>query len=42
MEGVLEKWDENVSGLFKSKGQWNKYYFVLHEEILMFTEVNYR
>ena len=36
MEGILEKLDSHAAGVFKT-APWNKYYFVLHEEILMFT-----
>ena len=41
MEGVLEKLDFHEKGVFKT-APWNKYYFVLHEEILMFTQLTQR
>ena len=40
MEGILEKLDHPGKG-FK-QAQWKTYYFILHEEILMFTEINNR
>ena len=39
MEGVLEKMDYK-SGLFTGKGTYKDYYFILHEDVLMFTEIN--
>lgn len=40
MEGILEKMDYK-SGLFSgSSGFWKEYYFILHEDVLMFTELN--
>jgi hypothetical protein len=39
MEGVLEKMDYK-SGLFSGKGTYKDYHFILHEDILMFTEIH--
>ena len=39
MEGVLEKMDYK-GGLFSGSGTYKEYYFILHEEVLMFTEIN--
>lgn len=39
MEGILEKLDYK-SGLFTGKGTYIDYYFILHEDVLMFTEIN--
>lgn len=38
MEGVLEKYEIESGTLFNS-GVWKPYYFILHQEVLMFTEV---
>ena len=41
MEGVLQKFDTDRPGIFTA-GQWKEYYFILHEEVLMFMEVSNR
>ena len=38
MEGILQKYDTAEGGWIKN-GEWKEYYFILHENILMFTEV---
>lgn len=39
MEGVLEKY-ESVPGTLYNSDVWKRYYFILHQEVLMFTEVD--
>jgi hypothetical protein len=39
MEGTLEKLDESKGGMFSGSSTWKPYYFILHEDVLMFTEV---
>jgi hypothetical protein len=41
MEGLLEKYDTKKGGIFAS-GVWDKYFFILHQEILIFTDANER
>jgi hypothetical protein len=36
MEGIIFKLDYK-SGLFSGSGTWNPYHFILHEDVLMFT-----
>ena len=38
MEGTLEKFDESKSGIFYGSATWKPFYFILHEDVLMFTE----
>ena len=39
MEGVLEKY-ESVQGTLFTSDVYKPYYFILHQEVLMFTEVD--
>jgi hypothetical protein len=39
MEGTLEVFDSVSKGMFKAGG-WKKYFFILHHEILVFTDVS--
>jgi hypothetical protein len=41
MEGILEKWTTSEGGMF-SGGVWKKYFFILHQQILMITDLNER
>ena len=41
MEGILQKFDTDRPGLFNA-GKWKQYYFILHEEVLMFMEIDQR
>ena len=41
MEGILEKYDTSEAGMF-SKGVWKKYFFILHQDVLMLTDLNDR
>lgn len=43
MEGTLEKLDQSKPGLFSGSGAiWKSYYFILHEDVLLFTETHDR
>lgn len=37
MEGILERFDSTQAGYF-SGGVWKKYFFVLHQDILIITD----
>ena len=41
MEGILEKFNSTEGGMF-TKGVWQKYFFILHQDILIFTDVKER
>jgi hypothetical protein len=41
MEGILEKFDSKEGGMF-SAGVWRKYFFILHQDVLIFTDINER
>ena len=41
MEGILEKFNPTEGGMF-SKGNWVKYFFILHQEVLIFTDLKER
>jgi hypothetical protein len=40
MEGTLDKLEDTKGGFFSASTIWKPYYFILHEEVLMFTEVS--
>ena len=40
MEGILEKFD-TINGIWSS-GVWTKYFCILHEQVLLITDVNQR
>ena len=41
MEGILEKYDVATGGYFSYSG-WKKYFFILHQEVLLITDLNDR
>ena len=41
MEGPLERFDTDNAGMFSS-GNWKKYFFILHERVLIITDINER
>jgi len=41
MEGILERFDSTTAGIFSS-GTWTQYFFVLHEQVLLITDLNER
>ena len=41
MEGILEKYDAGTGGYFSYSG-WNKYFFILHQEVLLIADMNDR
>ena len=41
MEGPLEKFDTDSAGMFSS-GSWKKYFFILHERVLIICDFNER
>lgn len=38
MEGILELYEPDKKGVLTA-GAWTKYFFVLHREVLMFTDL---
>jgi len=41
MEGILERFDTASAGIF-SAGNWKKYFFVLHQQVLLITDLTER